>query len=164
MEGLAAGLGVSRVTLHRQGVRKEDVRRALAGYLENEYQQALWPALTAPGDARERLGAALEALCAVNERHLALILGLADADRDAVFHEPGDEAITRSEFTAPLARLLADGVADGTLDPGEEVEETASVLFNLVGWTYRHLRDGHRFSAERARRGVVRIALRGVSA
>jgi hypothetical protein len=67
-------------------------------------------------------------------------------------------------FTAPLTRLLADGARDGTLEPGDDPEETAAVLFNLVGWTYRHLRTGHRWSAERARRGVARIALRGVAA
>jgi hypothetical protein len=37
-------------------------------------------------------------------------------------------------------------------------------VLNLVGWTYRHLRRGHGWSAERARDGVLRIALDGVAA
>jgi AcrR family transcriptional regulator len=169
MEQLAAALGVSRVTLHRHRLGKDEVRRALAAHLEREYQQALWPALTAQGDARERLAGALDALCEVSERHLALTLALADADRDAVFHErgearPGAGVLTRDAFTAPLTRLLADGARDGTLEPGDDPEETATVLFNLVGWTYHHLRMGHGWPPERARRGVVGIALRGVAA
>jgi len=44
-------------------------------------------------------------------------------------------------FTESLERLLRDGIADGTLRP-EDLRESATVLFNLVGWTYIHLRSG----------------------
>jgi hypothetical protein len=38
------------------------------------------------------------------------------------------------------------------------------VLYNQVGWTYRHLRSGHRWRARRAEDAVVRLALNGVTA
>ena len=72
--------------------------------------------------------------------------------------------MTRSEITAGLTRLLRDGVEAGTVVVGESVEETATLLFNLIGWTYRHLRTGHRWSREHARRAVIDLAVRGVSA
>jgi hypothetical protein len=66
-------------------------------------------------------------------------------------------------FVEPLHKLLREGAADGSLAP-VEVDETATVLFNLVGHTYRHLRAGHGWSATRARSAVVRLALEGVAA
>lgn len=66
-------------------------------------------------------------------------------------------------FTEPVRRLLADGAADGSLrvpDP----EQTATVLFNLVGHAYRHLRIGHGWEPERARPAVIDLALHGVVA
>ena len=68
---------------------------------------------------------------------------------------------TRDVFTEPLERLLRDGIADRSVrnvDP----RETATLLFNLVGWTYIHLRSGHRWEPEHARDSVIEIALRGV--
>jgi AcrR family transcriptional regulator len=164
LEQLASALGVSRVTLHRQGIGKQEILAALTEYIADEYRSALWPALTAPGNAHERLQLALAALCDLSERHIALLAELSDADVDAIFHEPGSEALSRDEITEGLARLLQDGLADGTLVVGESVQETATVLFNLIGWTYRHLRSGHRWSPEHAQRAVIEIALRGVSA
>jgi len=120
--------------------------------------------LTADGSGAARLTQALEAHCAVAEEHLGLLLALR-AQADGVFHDDGDEsgALTRRVFTEPFERILRDGVADGSLrvtDP----EETATVLFNLVGSTYVHLRTGHLWPPERALRGVLEPTLHGVLA
>ena len=104
---------------------------------------------------------ALRGLCEVSERHLGLLRALPEDDLDTVFHEPGSEALTRAEITAGLTALLRDGVGDGTLVVGESVEETATLLLNLIGWTYRHLRLGHRWSPEHAQRAVVDLAVEG---
>ncbi len=164
LEQLARALGVSRVTLHRQGIGKAEVLEALRDHIAALYREALWPALTSPGNARERFEQACEALCDLSERHLRLLEGLSDVDRAVVFHDPGENALTRAEITAGLIRLLRDGVAERTLQVGDSPEETATVVFNLIGGTYRHLRAGHGWPPERARRAVVEIAVRGVSA
>src|SRR5712691_2532581 len=72
------------------------------------------------------------------EANLELLVAL-QAHTDAVFHEEGEQPLTRSVFTEPLERLLRDGAADGSLRDVDPVE-MATVLFNLVGWTYIHLR------------------------
>jgi hypothetical protein len=144
----------------------------------------MWPALTAPGTARERLEQALEALCDVCDANLGLLAALGDSTRERIFHEaefagansparpvgdvpsspPGQAGVlTRSVFTEPVERLLRDGIADGSLREVDPVE-TATVLFNLVSWTYRHLRQGHGWPPERARKGVLGLALDGVAA
>ena len=106
---------------------------------------------------------ALVTLCELAEENLSLLLALDAAANAAVFHEDaGGEAMTRDVFTEPLERLLRDGAAEGTLAPIEDPAETATVLFNLVGWTYIHLRSGHRWSPARARRATMDVALRGV--
>jgi AcrR family transcriptional regulator len=161
-ERIAEEAGMSRVTLHRRGVRKEDILAALTERAVEAYRAALWPALTAPGIAAERLEHALRALCESAEENLELLVALR-SQTDAIFHEeePG-EAMTRSVFTEPLERLLRDGLLDGSLREVDPVEG-ATVLFNLVGWTYVHLRTGHRWTPEHARDATIEIALHGVA-
>jgi AcrR family transcriptional regulator len=163
LQRLADEAGVSRMTLHRRGVSRELVLGALAERLEAEYRDALWPALTAPGTPLERLELALTQLCGVVDGNLRLVDALGHREREALFHERTKPALTKRVFTEPVRRLLADGAADGSLDV-DDPEETATVLFNLVGHTYRHLRTGHGWSAKRARKGVLGLALRGVVA
>jgi len=163
LQRLADEAGVSRMTLHRRGVSREGLLAALAEQLERDYREALWPALTASGSALERLELALASLCDVVDGNLELLEALSRGERDAVFHEQRRPALTKQVFTEPVQRLLADGVADGSLDVADP-EETATVLFNLVGHTYRHLRAGHGWSPKRTREAVLGLALRGVVA
>ena len=161
MERIAALAGVSRVTLHRKGVTKAGLLETLAARATEDYRRALWPALTAAGSGAERLRAALEALCGSAERHMALLVALR-AQSDAVFHRSDeDEALTRSVFTEPLERLLRDGAADGSLREVDPVE-MATVLFNMVGWTYIHLRTGHGWKPDRALRSTLDPILNGL--
>jgi AcrR family transcriptional regulator len=162
IERIAEAAGVSRVTLHRRGVTKDGLLAELVGEATDDYQRRLWQALTVAGSAAERLIQALDSLCAASEEHMGLLIALR-SQADEVFHENGSEALTRNVFTEPFERLLRDGAIDGSLrvtDP----EETATVLFNLVGWTYIHLRTGHRWPPERARRGVIEPLLHGLLA
>ncbi len=164
LERIAGEAGLSRMTLHRRGVTREAVLGSLAKALEAEYQGALWPALTAPGTARERLEQALDALCDLCDANLELFAALGESERWGIFHEEGDAVLTRTVFTGPVERLLRDGASDGSIRPLEDPAETATVLFNLVSHTYRHLRRGHGWPPERARRGVLALALDGIAA
>jgi hypothetical protein len=92
---------------------------------------------------------------------MALLVALR-AQSDGIFHrEDAEEALTRTVFTEPLEKLLRDGTADGSVravDPAE----MATVLFNLVGWTYIHLRTGHGWKPERALRATLDPVLHGL--
>jgi AcrR family transcriptional regulator len=163
LERIATEAGVSRMTLHRRGVTRDGLLGALSERLEEAYRSGMWPALTATGNGRERLEQALAGYCEAVEANLGLVSALAEADHNAIFHEEGPRGLTRRTFTEPIRRLLQDGAADGSLAAGDP-EETATLLLNLVSWTYRHLRRGHGWEPERARAGVLRIALDGVAA
>lgn len=163
LERIAVEAGLSRMTLHRRGVTREAVLESLAQAFEVEYRGAMWPALTAPGSARERLEQALVALCDVCDANLELLVALGESARSGIFHEQGDAVLTRSVFTEPVERLLRDGAADGSLRALDDPAETATVLYNLVSHTYRHLRRSHGWPPERARRGVLPLALDGLS-
>jgi AcrR family transcriptional regulator len=163
MERIAAEAGVSRMTLHRRGVTREGLLGALAERLEDEYRAGMWPAMTARGTGRERLEQALAGYCDAVEANLEVLAALAEADHDAIFHEGGPRGLSKPSFTEPIRRLLQDGAADGSL-VADDPDETATLVLNLVSWTYRHLRRGHGWSEERARDGVLRIALDGVAA
>jgi len=161
-ERIAAAAGVSRVTLHRRGITRDGLLAELVALATDDYRRTMWPALTADGTGGERLKLALEALCRAAEEHMALLLALR-AQSDAVFHQEEDEAMTRSVFTEPLERVLRDGLADGTVRDCDPVE-MATVLFNLVGWTYIHLRSGHGWKPARARRATLEPVLGGLLA
>ena len=163
IERIAAEAGVSRVTLHRHGVTKDALLGQLVEQATGDYRAAMWPALTGDGPAAGRLADALGALCEVAERHMALLVALR-AQSDGIFHVPEDDgAMTRSVFTEPLEKLLRDGAADGSLRAVEALE-TATVLFNLVGWTYIHLRTGHGWKPDRAREATLDPVLHGLLA
>jgi AcrR family transcriptional regulator len=164
MEELAREAGVSRVTLYRRGATRAAIVTALRERLAQDEREALWPALAGDGTARERLQEALGIVCDTNETGLELLGEVGASLSDEIYHEPGDDALTRPEFTAPFRRLLRDGATDGTLRAVDDVDETATVVYNGVIWTYLHLRRRHRWSAERARRAVVEMALDGVRA
>jgi len=162
LQRIAEAAGVSRMTLHRHRVTRAGILAALGALLEEAYGDAFGPALASRAPGRERLRLALTAQCAVEEEFLDVSSALAAGESDALFHEPGDDTLTRDVFVAPLRRILLDGGEDGSLR-AVDAEETATVLFNLVGWTYHHLRAGHGWPAERAARAVVDIAVQGVS-
>lgn len=163
LERIAKAAGVSRMTLHRRGITRTAILAALAERLEAAYRDAFRPALEADATGLERLRTALFAQCRVEEEFLAVSAALAAEEVGAVFHEPGGDALTRDAFVGPLRQILLDGRADGSLR-ALDAEETATVLFNLVGWTYHHLRAGHGWPPERATRAVVDIVVQGVGA
>jgi AcrR family transcriptional regulator len=163
VERIAGEAGLSRVTLHRRGVSRDAILATLAQRAADDYRARLWPALTAAGTAHQRIEMALVALCEAAEENLELLIALR-AQADALFHESAeDDALTRGVFTEPLERLLRDGAAEESLRAVDPVE-TATVLFNLVGWTYVHLRTGHRWGPTRARDATLDIALNGIIA
>lgn len=160
LERLAAEAGVNRATLHRRGIDKDGLLAQLAAQGTENYRREMWPALTGAGSGAERLALALEALCRSTEANLGLLVAL-NGRTEGIFHREEPEPLTRDVFTEPLARILADGAADGSLRE-VDVVETATVLFNMVGWTYMHLRTGHGWTAKRARAGTLDPLLDGL--
>lgn len=163
LERIADEAGLSRVTLHRRGVSKDGLLADLVARATEDYRAAMWPALTGEGTGADRLHDALAALCGAAEQHLALLVALR-SQSDAVFHRREDVALTRGVWTAPLERLLRDGTADGSLRPVEDPREMATLLFNMVGWTYVHLRTAHGWKPERATRTVLEPLFGGLLA
>jgi AcrR family transcriptional regulator len=157
VEAVAEAAGLSRVTAWRLGASREALVATLLRDLAVAYREAMWPALVGPGDARQRLDRALDALFVVIDAHLPLL-----AASDQVFHRAGATSIN---FNEPFARLFEDGVADGSLaPPGGDPSEAAELLFNTVCWSYVHLRGRHHWPAERARHGLRRLITPGLVA
>jgi AcrR family transcriptional regulator len=163
LERIAREAGLSRVTLHRRGVSKAAILRGLAEAYELDYRTALVTAVEAGRTGGERLRLALDAMCDVSERHLETIVALADDASAVFFHDPGEAATSKEFIVAPLRTILAGGARDGTLLPVDP-DEWATVIANLMHWTYQHLRQSHAWSPERSRRTLIQIVVEGVEA
>jgi len=149
---VADELGRSRVTLHRNGIRVEALVAAIVARAAEDLRRSLWVEMVGRGSAAERLDASLHTLCAVVERHRAVLAALFHAPVAPHRSRPG--RTTGFDFSEPFERLLLDGVADGTLHSDAPAED-AELLVNAVTWTYVHLRGSHRWSAGRAGDRVV---------
>lgn len=162
LERVAEEAGMSRATIYRRGVTREDLVGALTIEAADTYRRAMLPALAAAGTARDRLRAALEALCDTADDHLHLLAGLFLA-RGEVFHQPGPNALVVDVFAEPFERLLRDGASDGSLRVTSP-EVSATVLFNLVGWGYIHLRAAHDWKPGPTRDAIIEVVMSGIQA
>ncbi len=165
LEDLARSAGLSRMTLHRRGISREDILSSLAELLEREHQEAALPALTSLAPAPERLRLALLSICDVDERYLGLMEAL-DIHLAEIYHEPGEgQVLTRGPFVQRDPPDTPGWHRRGSLSSCRgDVDETATLLFNATGWTYRHMRSGHRWPADKARAQVADLLVAGMRA
>lgn len=172
LERVASAVGLSRVTLYRRGVSKENLVAALVARAARGWQAAMWPALTGPGSGAERLHAALHACCAALELHLPLVAALESSpqhgvgpgtDADLGHLTPiGGAASTTDVYIAPFERLLRDGAADGTLAEQPDPAAAAVLLFSIVPRSYLRLRTVHGWEPARATALLNDLVLRGL--
>lgn len=158
---IADEAGVSRMTLHRRGLGRDEIFALLARDYEEAFRAALWPAVTNRGTGAVRLEAMLVAVCEVTEDHLSFLAALDEEADRRFFHESDDEVRSREGYINPIERILADGIADGSIR-AVDVEETATVLVNAVDRTYRHLRRAHGWDPARSREVLIELLLRGL--
>ena len=159
---IAEAAGVSRMTLHRHGIGREEILALLTVDYERAFQAALWPAVTGAGSARERLEAALGAICDVTEAHLPFLRALDEETDSRIFHEHGGDVRSRDPYVASIERLLRDGGHDASLRVADP-EETATLVVNVVDRTYRHLRGAHGWAPQRAREALIALVVDGLA-
>jgi AcrR family transcriptional regulator len=160
-ERVAEKAGISRVTTWRQGITRERLVGALLDRLGNDFRDALWPVLTAPGNGAARLMLGLERLCDVIDQNVPLLNATNKAFHWGFREEHGATLIA---FIEPYARFLTEGAADGSLRPIDgDVDEAAEVVFNTMCWTYLHLRSEHEVAPERARQVVINLIMYGLA-
>jgi AcrR family transcriptional regulator len=158
---VAEAAGVSRMTLHRHGLGREEIFALLAGAYEEDFRASLTAAASSGGSALERLRASLLAVCDVTERHLGFLLGLDEETDRRLFHELRPRVRSREAYVEAVERLLSEGIADGSIRT-LDVRETATVLVNATDRTYRHLRGAHAWPEGRARTLLIDLLLSGV--
>ena len=139
LDRIAERAGVSRATVWRHGLTRTSVEALLRRRLVADYRELMWAPLTMDGSGRDRLTAALHALCAVAERNLPLL-----AHTEEAFHGPDLDGVGEQlDFFGPWLRILDAGAADTTLHPPEDRERYVVALTNLTLLTYVHLRAFH---------------------
>lgn len=160
---IAEESGLSRMTLYRRGLGREEILALLVRDYERDFRDSLAPALTAKGTGLKRLRRALLAVCEVTERHLPFLRGLDEETDQRLFHERGAEVRSREAFVSPFEVVLQEGMRDGSIRE-VEVRETSTLLVNAADRTYRHLRIAHGWPPARARRALLDLLARSVAA
>ena len=159
LERIAGESGLSRMTLHRHGLGREEIFALLGWSYEEDFRAAVAEACSTerPSPVRLRLG--LRAVCDTSERHLGFLAGLDDEADTRLFHDSGR---SRAGFIAPIEAVLRDGIADGSFRR-VPVATTATLLVNAADRTYRHLRFAHRWTPSRSR-GAIDLLVSGLTA
>lgn len=166
LEEIAERAGQSRVTLWRHGVTKDALRAALVERMIEEHRRALWPVMVSGEPAAQRLRRALHALCDTIDAHLGFFRTQAMRFGRMFIYSmeprPAAGAADAVGEQAPFARLLRDGLADGTLHPTVPPSQAALVLFETVCWAYVRMRTTYRYNPAWARRLVLGLVLHGL--
>ncbi len=140
LSAVADEAGVSRVTLHRHGTTVDQLVVAVLARASDDLRATLWPVLLGSGDAACRLREGLRALCAVADRHAAVLTAFYGQPPRPIPDNPG--RTTSFEFIELFERLLRDGESDGSLTVDNAATQAALVA-NAVCWTYLHMRRAH---------------------
>jgi AcrR family transcriptional regulator len=159
LERIAGESGLSRMTLHRHGLGREEIFALLGQAYERDFRAAVAEACSIAEPAPARLRHGLRAVCDTSERHLGFLAGLDDEADTRLFHDSGR---SRSGFIAPIEAVLRDGIADGSFRR-VPVATTATLLVNAADRTYRHLRLAHRWTPARSR-GAIDLLVGGITA
>ncbi|HKY75468.1 MAG TPA: TetR/AcrR family transcriptional regulator [Acidimicrobiia bacterium] len=131
MEELAAAAGVPRATLYYHFSGKDEVLAWLLRSTLADLRAAVEEAVAGAGDASRRLRAVLRAQVGLMGRHPAACRVLL-ANLDRAGHLPDIAAGVAEAFHDPVAQLLVEGVADGSLRRVDDPARTAGVVFGAV--------------------------------
>jgi AcrR family transcriptional regulator len=131
MSDIAGATGIPRATLYYHFDGKEAVFACMCDRVFCEFEEAVAAALSGPGAAAERLGRVVRAQLACYAAHpaafLAIHLDLGRAVRRAEIGERAARAYLR-----PVARLLEEGAADGSIRPVANPRAVAAALLGAV--------------------------------
>lgn len=159
LERIAREAGLSRMTLHRHGLGREEIFALLGDAYESDMRAAVARACAGERAPSDRLRRGLAAVCAASERHLAFLHGLDEEADTRLFHIEGR---SRAGYVSPIEDVLRDGIRDGSFRR-LPVRETATLLVNAADRTYRHLRGAHGWSPARSR-DAIDLLVRGLAA
>ena len=164
MEDVAEVTGIPKATLYYHFQGKEQILSWLLASLLRDVADAVTRAIAGPGTALDRLDAIVRAQLGVMAArpHACRVL-LADISRAGRIPELA--AAIGEAFLQPVARLLAEGRADGSIDPSVDEEAPSALIYGAVTVTGLHYLVAHEsLDARRVGDIVVGLLNRGLRA
>jgi TetR/AcrR family transcriptional regulator len=132
MSDIAAASGVPRATLYYHFEGKDAVFACIIESVSRALETAIRAALETPGTAAERLGRVVVAQLSVYESDPAAFLATHLELGRTLRLEGMKERVDRG-YIQPVARLLEEGMADGTIRPVGHPSAVAAALLAAVG-------------------------------
>jgi AcrR family transcriptional regulator len=164
MEEIATAAGVPRATLYYHFKGKDEVLAWLLGSTLEALGHAVADAATGRGNARQRLERVIRAqLRVMGERPAACRMLIADLERAG--RMPDIARGVAVAFHLPVAGLLEEGKADGSLRAVRDRPRMASAIFGAVTIpALSSLVVDESFQAEAVARVAIDLILRGLVA
>ena len=131
IDDIAEVTGIPKATLYYHLDGKNGVLQFLLGDVLDLMAGAVGVAVSGPGDARVRLEAAVVAQLTVMLEHPFLCRALV-GDLGRVARLPELNRAVHTTFFEPIERLLAEGVADGSLRQVQDPHTVAMSVFGAV--------------------------------
>jgi TetR/AcrR family transcriptional regulator len=157
MEDVAEVTGVPKATLYYHFQGKEQILAWLLADLLRDVAEAVQRAIAGPGNALQRLEAIvraqLEVMAARPDACRVLLLDVSRAGRIPEIAVAIGEA-----FLIPVARLLAEGRADGSIGGSVDDEATSAAIYGAVTVTGLHHLLAHQ-SLDAGRVGDIVVGL-----
>lgn len=161
MEDVAQATGVPKATLYYYFAGKEELLAHLLADALQAISDAVHVALDGPGVAADRLRGVVAAQVDVMNDHPAVCRALlSELGRAGRIPEIA-EAIADAYYR-PVARVLAEGAADGSLRPVDDHDDALMAVFGAVTiMGLHHLVRGERIPAAAVER-VTDLLMRGL--
>jgi AcrR family transcriptional regulator len=131
MSDIAEVTGIPRATLYYYFEGKEAVFACMCGLVLDRFEEVISAALSEPGPATERLGRVVRAQLGFCAEHPAAFLAMhLDLGRAARRAETSQRMLRC--YLRPVAALLEQGAADGTMRPVASARVAAAALLGAT--------------------------------
>jgi TetR/AcrR family transcriptional regulator len=137
IEDVAEATGVPKATLYYYFTGKEEILAHLLAETLQNTADAVAVALDQPGSGADRLRAVIDAQLAVMAEQPAVCRALI-SELGRAGRIPEIASAIEAAYYTPVAQVLAEGAADGSLKAVESTSEAVMVIFGAVTITGLH--------------------------
>lgn len=163
MSDIAAATGIPRATLYYHFEGKEAVFSYMHTIVFEAFEEAVGAALKGPGNAAERLSRVIRAQIDIYAAH-PLALQALQLDLGRAARRPEITERSARTYVRPVAKLLEEGVIDGSLRKVAKPRAVAAALLGSITIAAETLSSTDEHAVSELHHTLMSLFLRGLAA